>query len=34
MEGCSRRIKLAPRVPELELPGYTLLVYDVQTPAT
>jgi dihydrofolate reductase len=34
MEGCGRRIKLAPRAPELQLPGYTLLVYDVQKPAT
>src|SRR5687768_2102113 len=24
MEGCGRRIKLAPRAPELQLPGYTL----------
>jgi dihydrofolate reductase len=31
---CGRRIKLVPRAPELELPGYTLLVYDVQKPAT
>lgn len=30
MAGCSRRVKLVPHAPELDLPGHTLLVYDVQ----
>ncbi|RPI62546.1 MAG: dihydrofolate reductase [Lysobacterales bacterium] len=30
MAGCSRRVKLVPRAPEIQLPGHTLLVYDVQ----
>jgi dihydrofolate reductase len=29
MEGCDRRIKLVPRPSDLELPGHTLLIYDV-----
>jgi dihydrofolate reductase len=34
MAGCSRHIKLVPRASELEVPGHTLLVYDVQKRAT
>ena len=30
MAGCSRRVKLVQRPPDLELPGHTLLVYDVE----
>ena len=30
MAGCDRRVKLVQRVPDLELPGHTLLVYDVE----
>ncbi len=30
MAGCERRIKLVQRPAELELPGHTLLVFDVQ----
>lgn len=30
MAGCKQRIKLTPRPTDLELPGHTLLVYDVQ----
>lgn len=33
IEGCSRRIKLVPRRAELEIPGFNLLVYDVQKSA-
>jgi dihydrofolate reductase len=33
IEGCSRRVKLVPRPAELNLPGFTLLMYDVQKPA-
>jgi dihydrofolate reductase len=33
MAGCDRRVKLAPRPTDLELPGHTLLVYDVLKPA-
>jgi len=29
MEGCTGRVKLAPRSTDLALPGHTLLVYDV-----
>jgi dihydrofolate reductase len=32
IEGCSRRVKLVPRPAELTLPGFSLLVYDVQKP--
>jgi dihydrofolate reductase len=31
MAGCDRRIKLVPRPTPVELPGHTLLTYDVQT---
>ena len=34
MAGCNERIKLVPRPTELELPGHTLLVYDVQRGAS
>ena len=30
MAGCDRRVKLVQRPPDLELPGHTLLVYDVE----
>jgi dihydrofolate reductase len=30
MTGCSRRVKLVQRPTELQLPGHTLLVYDVE----
>lgn len=30
MAGCNRRIKLVQRPTDLELPGHTLMVYDVQ----
>ena len=30
MAGCNRRVKLVQRPPDLELPGHTLLVYDVE----
>jgi len=30
IEGCRRRVKLALRPADLDLPGHTLLVYDVQ----
>jgi hypothetical protein len=33
MAGCSRRIKVVQRPATLELPGHTLLVYDVRKPA-
>ncbi len=33
IEGCSRRIRLVPRRPELEIPGFNLLVYDVRKSA-
>jgi len=34
MAGCERRIKLVPRPTNLELPGHTLLTYDVEKPGT
>jgi dihydrofolate reductase len=34
MAGCDRRIKLVPRSSDLELPGHTLLTYDVQKEQT
>jgi len=30
MADCGRRVKLVQRAPDLELPGHTLLVYDVE----
>ena len=30
MAGCGRHVKLVQRPPDLELPGHTLLVYDVE----
>ncbi len=30
MTGCSRRVKLVQRPTELQLPGHTILVYDVE----
>lgn len=30
MAGCDQRVKLVPRPSDLELPGHTLLTYDVQ----
>jgi dihydrofolate reductase len=32
MSRCSRRVKLAPRVSQVELPGHMLLTYDVEKP--
>jgi dihydrofolate reductase len=32
MAGCERRIKLVRRPTDLELPGHTLLVFDIQKP--
>ena len=34
MAGCKRRIKLVPRASDLELPGHTLLIYEVRKAKT